>query len=142
VLTPRSDKKLGGYVAPLPSLAEAVLPVLAELDPAFVAQVLDRGRLLAAVESNPALTPEERLRHRNLLDTRFYASWLCYSLAMVLEALANNHGAEIARFLAFPEIHGDSYWNGVMPKILLATLYTTAVVLRDLTKKVSLGGAG
>jgi hypothetical protein len=133
-----AEKK--SFLAVLPELPEMVLPVLAELDPAFVAQAL--GRLLAAVEGNPALTPEERLRHRNFLDTRFYAGWLCYSLAMVLEALANNHFAGIARFLALPDIHADSYWSGLIPKILLATLYRKVVVLRDLTKKVSLGGAG
>src|SRR5262249_7248394 len=110
------------FLAGLRSLAEMVLPVLAELDPAFVAQALDRGWLVAAVESNPALTPEERLWQRNLVNSRFFAGWLCNCLALTLEALANNHFAEIARFLTFPEIHADSYWNGVMPKILLATL--------------------
>jgi hypothetical protein len=124
------------FLAVLPILPEMVLPVLAELDPAFAAQALDRGRLVAAVESNPALTPEERLRQRGLLNTRFYASWLCYSLAMVLEALANNHFAEIARFLTFPDIHADSYWGGLMPKILLATLYRKVVVLRELARKI------
>jgi hypothetical protein len=58
-----------------------------------------------------------------------------------LEALANNRFAEIARFLAFPEIHADSYWNGVMPKILLATLYRKVVILRDLAWKVPPGKA-
>jgi hypothetical protein len=137
--TPMSDKKLSGYVAPLPTLAEAVLPVLAELDPAFVAQTLDRGRLMAAVESSPALTPEERLWQHNLVNSRFFAGWLCNSLALVLEALANNHFAKIARFLTFPEIHADSFWNGLMPKILLATLYRKTVVLRDLAQKIQPG---
>jgi hypothetical protein len=130
------------FLAVLPILPEMVLPVLAELDPAFAAQALDRGRLVAAVEGHPSLTPEERERQRGFLETRFYAGWLCYSLAMVLEALAGNHFAKIARFLTFPEIHADSYWSGLMPKILLATLYRKVVVLRDLTKKVPLGGAG
>jgi hypothetical protein len=139
--TPLSDKKLGGYVAPLPTLAEVVLPVLAELDPAFVAQALDRGRLMAAVESSPALTPEERVLQRNLVNSRFFAGWLCYSLVLVLEALANNHFAEIARFLTYPEIHADSFWASLMPKILLATLYRKTVVLRDLARKVPPGRA-
>jgi hypothetical protein len=134
-----SEKKLVGYVAPLPTLAEAVLPVLAELDPAFVAEALDRGRLMAAVESNPALTPEERVLQRNLVNSRFFAGWLCHDLALVLEALANNRFAEIAHFLALPEIHADSFWNGVMPKILLATLYRKVRVLRDLARKVPPG---
>jgi hypothetical protein len=122
------------FLAVLPILPEMVLPILAELDPAFVAQALDRGRLLAAVEGNPVLTPEERLRHRNLVNSRFYAGWLCYSLVLVLEALAGNHFAEIARFLALPEIHADPYWTGLMPKILLAALYRKVVVLRDLAR--------
>jgi hypothetical protein len=64
-LPPTSDKRLGGYVA--------VLPILAELDPTFAAQALDRGRLLAAVEDDPALTPEERERQLSVLSSRFYA---------------------------------------------------------------------
>jgi hypothetical protein len=127
------------FLAVLPVLPEAALPVLAELNPAFVAQALDRGRLVAAVESNPALTPEERLWQRNLVNSRFYAGWLCYSLTLVLEALANNHFAKIAWFLTFPEIHADSFWNGLMPKILLATLYRKTVVLRDLAQKIQPG---
>jgi hypothetical protein len=121
-LPPDSAKKLSGFVA--------VLPVLAELDPAFAAQALDRGRLVAAVEGkgNPVLS-------------RFFAGWLCYSLVMVLEALANNHFAKIARFLALPEIHADSYWSGLMPKILLATLHRKVVVMRDLARKVPPGRA-
>jgi hypothetical protein len=135
--TPMSDKKLSGYVAPLPTLAEVVLPVLAELDPAFVAQALDRGRLMAAVESSLVLTPEERMLQRNLVNSRFFAGWLCHNLTLVLEALADNHFAEIARFLTFPEIHADSFWTGLMPKILLSTLYRKVVVLRDLARKES-----
>jgi hypothetical protein len=73
------------FLAVLPEPPEAVLPVLAEQDPAFAAQALDRGRLVAAIESNPALTTEERLRQRNLVNSHFYTRWLCYSLAMVLE---------------------------------------------------------
>jgi hypothetical protein len=124
------------FLAVLPVLPEAVGSVLTEMDPAFVVQTLDRGRLMAAVESNPALTPEERLWQRNLVNSRFYAGWLCYSLTLVLEALANNHFAEIASLLTYPEIHADSFWNGLMPKILLATLYCKTVVLRDLARKV------
>jgi hypothetical protein len=124
------------FLVVLPILPEMLpvlpktLPVLAELDPAFAAQALDRGRLLAAVEGKgkPVLS-------------RFYAGWLCYNLVLVLEALANNHFAKIARFLALPEIHADSYWRGLMPKILLATLYRKVVVLRDLAWKVPPGRA-
>jgi hypothetical protein len=135
--TPMSDKKLVGYVAPLPTLAEAVLPVLAELDPAFVAHALDRGWLMAAVESSPALTPEERVLQRNLVNSRFFSGWLCHDLALVLEALANNYFAEIASLLTLAEVHADAFWAGLMPKILLATLYCKTVILRDLTQKES-----
>jgi hypothetical protein len=96
---------------------------------------VDRGRLVAAVESNPALTPAERERQLSMLGGRFYSGCLCNGLALVLEALANNHFAEIARFLTVPEIHADAYWSGLMPKVLLATLYRKAVVVRDLARK-------
>ena len=128
-LTPASDKKLGGYTA--------VLPILAELDPAFAIQALDRGRLLAVVESDPGLPPSERWRRCRVLESRFYAGCLCHGLALVLEALANNHFAKIAPLLRLPEVHADAFWAGLMPRILLATLYQKAVLLQEWTLKIS-----
>lgn len=119
-----SNERIGGYFS--------VLPVLAELDPAFAAQALDRSRLVAAVEGDPALTSAERERQLSVLGSRFYARCLCNALVLILEALANNQFAQIGELLALPEIHADSYWNGLMPKILLATLYRKVVIVRDL----------
>lgn len=133
-LPPTSDKKLGGYIA--------VLPILAELNPAFAAQAVDRRRLVAAVESHPFFTPEQRLRQRRFLDNNFFARCLCNGLTLVLEALANNHFPKIARFLTLPEIHADSYWSELIPKILFATLYRKTEILRDLTRNISPGRAG
>jgi hypothetical protein len=59
---------------------------LAELDLVFAAQALDRGKVQAAVEDNPAMTPEERLRHRNMPGSRFYAGCLCNGRGLILEA--------------------------------------------------------
>lgn len=125
-LSPTSDKRMGGYVS--------VLPILAELDPAFAAQALDRSRLVVAVESDPALTPAERERQLSVLGSRFYAGCICNGLGLILEALANNHFPQIGDFLRLPEIHADGYWSGLMPKVLLATLYRKAVILRDLAR--------
>jgi hypothetical protein len=132
-LPPDSAKKLSGFVA--------VLPVLAELDPAFAIQALDRGRLVAAVESNPALAASERARQRAVLDSRFYAC-LCHGLALVVEALASNHFPKVAGLLSMPEIHADAFWSGLMPKILFATLYRKTEGLRQLTQKSPPGSAG
>jgi len=131
-LAPTSEKKLGGYTA--------ALPIIAELDPAFAAQALDRGRLLAAVEGNPTLTPTEQARLRSVLGSHFYAGCLCTSLTLVVEALANNHFPEIAPLLALPDVHADAFWCGLMPKILLATLYQKVVIVRDWARKISPSG--
>ncbi len=122
-LPPTSDKRMGGYVS--------VLPILAELDPAFAAQAMDRSRLVATIKDDPTRAPSERARQLSVLGSRFYAGCICNSLVLVLEALANNHFPQIGHFLRLPEIHADGYWSGLMPKVLLATLYRKAVVLRD-----------
>jgi hypothetical protein len=132
-LPPASTKRMGGYVA--------VLPILAELDPAFAAQALDRRQLIAAVEGDTALTAAERVRQRLALSSRTYAGCLGHGLALVMEALANNRFEEIAGLLALPEVHADAFWAGLLPKVLLAALYRKVVVLRDLAQKVPLGGA-
>lgn len=133
-LPPTSDKRMGGYAS--------VLPILAELDPVFAAQALDRCRLVAAVEGDTALTPAERERQLSVLGSRFYAGCLCHGLALVLEALANNHFSQVMDFLRLPEIDADGYWNGLMPKVLLATLYRKAVVLRELKRHGEPGVGG
>jgi hypothetical protein len=114
----------------------SVLPILAELDPAFVLQALDRGWIRAAIEGNQALTPEERTWQRRLLGSSIFPSLQCHSLTLILEALANNHFPRMGRFLAVPEIHADSHWNGLMPKILYATLHRKVAVLRDWTQGI------
>src|SRR5262249_53693374 len=75
----------------------AVLPILAELDPAFAAQALDGRRLVAAVEGDTALTAAERVRQQRVLSGRSYAGCLCHGLAPGLEALANNGLAGVRR---------------------------------------------
>ncbi len=130
-LPPTLDKRMGGYVS--------VLPILAELDPPFAAKALDRSLLVASVEYDPTLTPEERERHLSILNSRFYAGCLCNGLSLIVEALANNQFAQIGELLALPEIHADPYWNGLMPKILLATLYRKAVVVCDLARNAPPG---
>lgn len=112
------------------------MPILAELDPAFALQALDRRRLVAEVEINPALIPTERALMLRLLRGPVYTGCLCTGLAMVVEALANNHFQAIAPLLALPDIHSDSYWCGLIPKILLVTLYQKVLVLRDLARKM------
>src|SRR5262245_5404743 len=104
------------------------------------AEATSYSRLIGSAK--PALTSEVRERQRRVLDSRFDAGCLCHGLALVLEALANNHFAEIARLLTLPDVHADAFWAGLMPRILLATLYRKTVILRDLARKVPLGGAG
>jgi hypothetical protein len=133
-LPPMSDKKMGGYIA--------VLPILAELDPMFVVQALDRGRLLAIVEGDLTLTPKERERQRRFLDTGFFARCLCNSLALILEALANNHFAKIGNLLALPDLNADSYWSGLVPKILLVTLFWKTSALQSLAWRLPTGDIG
>ena len=88
------------------------------------------------MEGNPALTSAERERQLSGLGSRFYAGCVCNGLALVLEALANNHFNEIATLLRLPAVQADALWTGLMPKLLLATLPSKVVVLRELTGPV------
>lgn len=115
-----------------PGLPAALLPVLAEADPAFARRAIDPRALEAAVRADRSLTPGEAARHVGYVRGYFYRRAVSSALARVLAALANNRFGDIGRFLNLPEIHGN--WNGFMPRFLFAVLLGKVTALRGLAR--------
>ena len=120
-----------------PGLPAALLPVLAEADPAFARRAIDPLALEAAVRADRSLTPSDVSRYVGYFRGYFYRSAVSSALARVLAALANNRFDEIGRFLDLPEVHGN--WKGAMPRFVFAVLLGKVTVLRGLARSDGLG---
>ena len=110
---------------------EWLLPLLAEVDPAWAVQVLDRSRMQHEVRTDRHLSPAERDLRLQQLNCPFVSSYLSSAIAFVMGSLANNRFCEIDNLFGHPEIFGSA--NSLMTEIVFAVLYRKVEVLRELT---------
>jgi hypothetical protein len=114
-----------------PTRPGALLPVLAEADPAFARRAPDPRALEAAVRADRSLPPGEAVEQVGYLRSYSYRGSVRWDLARVLMALANNPFGEIGRFLDLPEVYGN--WNEFVPRYVFALLRAKEAALRGLT---------
>src|SRR5262249_31580673 len=99
-----------------------VVPALALVDPDLPPTALDRQRMRAALQAGRCTPPERVADDLRGIDSHFFASCLCCSLSLSMQALANNHFSAIGRLLRHPELYADSFWLGLAPKAVAAVL--------------------
>ena len=111
---------------------EWLLPLLVEVDLAWVVQVLDRSRMEHVVARLVTYSPVERDQRLHALRCPFVSNYLSSAHTLVMGSLANNHFCEIANLFGHPEIFGSA--NSLMAEIIFAVLHRKVKVLRQLTK--------
>ena len=110
-----------------------LLPLLAEVDPAWSAQILDRSGMEHVVRTDRHLSPLERDQRLHALRCPFVSNYLSSAHALVMGNLANNHFCEIANLFGHPEIFGSA--NSLMTEIVFAVLHRKVEVLRRLSRE-------
>ena len=113
-----------------------LLPLLADVDPAWSVQVLDRSRMEHVVRTDRNLSPVERNLRLRQLSCSFVTNYLSSAHALVMGSLANNHFCEIDNLFGHPEIFGSA--NSLMTELVFAVLHRKVEVLRLLTKHCNL----
>ena len=110
---------------------EWLLPLLVEVDLAWVVQILDRSQLEHTVRTNRHLSPADRDLRLRQLSCSFVCNYLSSAHALVIGSLANNHFGEISNLFGHPEIFGSA--NSLMTELVFAVLHHKVEVLRRLS---------
>ncbi len=107
--------------------AKFLLPILAEYNPKFVVDVLDRNYWRASLAAERRIDPLTDLD----VEKPCFSGFLSNLVTQVIETLANNHFLTIGRLLEYPEIHADPWDKGFMSQLIFAVQYHKAVALRE-----------
>jgi hypothetical protein len=111
------------------------VPALALVDPHLPALVLDRQRMKAAIQAGRGTNPHKNAEELSTLDTRCFTGCPCCGLALTVQSMANNHFGAIGRLLRYPEWYADTFWLGLVPKVVAAVLLQKVIALRGLVQR-------
>jgi hypothetical protein len=106
------------------------LPLIADIDPAFVKRALDLQTWRILVNANTELTAEKRRESLQSIDHGLFHHVVNNALLHVFAALGNNHFAAIGDYLDHPCLHGS--YTGLMPHYLFALLFQKVAILHAL----------
>ncbi|HEV3146225.1 MAG TPA: hypothetical protein VGZ47_20225 [Gemmataceae bacterium] len=108
-LAPRDMRKIGGYYD--------ILPIIADIDPAFALHAVDAQNDSRLPDANP-----------------FYPDCICAGLAAIMQTFANNSFTSIGALLKVPDVHASYFWNAMMQGVVFDVLFLKAAILGEITR--------
>ena len=106
------------------------LPLISDVDPAFVKLAIDPQTWRTLVEANADLTEGDRRTMLEDIEHGHFRHATNNALLHVFAGLANNHFLEIRDYLDHPCLYG--LYTGLMPHYLFALLFQKVSILHDL----------
>jgi hypothetical protein len=111
----------------------AVLPLVADADPAFTKLALDQDTWRSIVLADRDISEEERAKRLKVVEGPWFAHILNNAILHVLGALANNHFRLIEDFLEHPYLNGG--YSHLFGHYVFASLFEKVVILRQLAQE-------
>ena len=106
------------------------LPLIADVDPAFVKLAIDPQTWQTLVESNAALSESDRGKMLGSIEHGHFRHATNNALLHVFAGLANNHFQEIRDYFDHPCLYGS--YTRLMPHYLFALLFQKVSILHEL----------
>lgn len=107
-----------------------VVPLIADIDPAFAKLALDPETWRSVVMADATLSDHAKQERQKTIDQGFLRHVLNNALLHVLGALANNHFLSIREYLDHPCLFGG--YTYLMPDYLFGVLLEKVRILRQL----------
>lgn len=107
-----------------------LLPLIADVDPAFVKLAMDPQTWRTLVESNADLTESDRRKMLESIEHGHFRHATNNALLHVFAGLGNNRFLELRDYLDHPCLYGS--YAGLMPHYLFALLFQKVSILHDL----------